>query len=95
MPALDVHTLYVQVRRRMIETGEWDQIRAVLSTKLNESGWSDEAHHRSKESAITMEPLLFSTLFSEVSPHIQASMPLAVKRELSNLIRQHVEKQFE
>ena len=58
-----------------------------------------------------MEPLIFSTLFSEISPRIQseyfickpstpylrpvASMPLAVKRELSNLIRQHVEKQFE
>ena len=70
------------------------------------------------ETARTMEPLLFSTLFSEISPRIQsefflnlfcktkhahctqilrpvASMPLAVKRELSNLIRQHVEKQFE
>ena len=63
-----------------------------------------------------MDPLLFSTLFSEVSPRIQselfffsfvnykhahlsylltASMPLAVKRELSNLIRQYVEKLFE
>ena len=69
-----------------------NRIRAVLSTKLNESGWSDEAHHRSKgeppiyysssflntnlivqkvESAITMEPLLFSTLFSQISPHMQ------------------------
>jgi enhancer of yellow 2 transcription factor len=64
------------------------------------------------ETARAMEPLLFSILFSEISPRIQsesfvnprpsylnlsavASMPLAVKRELSNLIRQHVEKQFE
>ncbi|KAF8808947.1 hypothetical protein BYT27DRAFT_7188484 [Phlegmacium glaucopus] len=95
MPAADVNILYAQVRRRMIESGEWDQIRAVLSAKLNESGWSDEAHHRSKEAARTMEPLLFSTLFSEISPRIQTSMPLAVKREVSNLIRQHVERQFE
>jgi len=66
-----------------------------LSAKLNESGWSDEAHHRTKEAARTMEPLLFSTLLADISPRIQTSMPLAVKREISNLIRQHVEKQFE
>jgi len=95
MPSLDVNILYVQVRRRMIESGEWDQIRAVLNAKLNESGWSDEAHHRSKEIARNMEPLLFSTLLAEISPRIQTSIPLAVKREVSNLIRQHIEKQFE
>jgi len=95
MPTLDVNILYAQVRKRMIESGEWDQIRAVLSAKLNESGWSDDAHHRSKEAARAMEPLLFSTLLSDILPRIQTSMPLAVKREISNLIRQHVEKQFE
>ncbi|KIM43344.1 hypothetical protein M413DRAFT_444172 [Hebeloma cylindrosporum] len=91
----DSDALYGQIRRRLIETGEWDQIRAVMSAKLNESGWSDDVHHRSKELARNMDPLSFARLLGEISPKAQTSIPLAVKRELSTLIRQHVEKQFE
>ncbi|KAF8152342.1 hypothetical protein B0H34DRAFT_724782 [Crassisporium funariophilum] len=94
MPASDVNTLYAQVRRRLIESGEWDQIRTAMCAKLNESGWADDIHHRSKESARNMDPLSFHTLLAEVSQRAQ-TIPLAVKREISGLIRQHIEKQFE
>jgi len=95
MPSADTNALHGQIRRRLIETGEWDQIRAVMSAKLNESGWSDDVHHRSKELARNMVPLSFMRLLEEISPKAQTSIPLAVKREVSSLIRQHVEKQFE
>ncbi|KIM37449.1 hypothetical protein M413DRAFT_30908 [Hebeloma cylindrosporum] len=95
MPTADLNALYAQIRKRLIENGEWDQIRALMSAKLNESGWSDDIHHRSKELARNMDPLSFAKLLGEISPKAQTSIPLAVKREASSLIRQHIEKQFE
>jgi len=95
MPALDINALYQQVRRRLIESGEWDQIRAVMTAKLNESGWIDDMRHRTKEEARNMEALSFQALLNGSSKSRPESIPLAVKREISSLIRQHVEKQFE
>lgn len=110
------------------------RIRTALSTKLNESGWSDDAHHRSKGEKKKIKYMSFLLLLTwlctsrssknygapsvlhsplrDFTPHSKsvfpalnqvgllkrqflASIPLAVKREISNLIRQHVEKQFE
>jgi len=93
--AENIDALYAQVRRRLVETGEWEQIRAAMSAKLNESGWTDDVHHKSKEMARNMEPLSFSTLHAEFAPRAETSVPLAVKREISSLVRQHLEKQFE
>jgi len=95
MPHSDVNALYSQIRRRLIESGEWDNLRAIMSAKLNESGWCDDVHHKSKEAARNMDPISFKSLHSEFSPRAENSIPLSVKRELSNLIRQHIEKQFE
>ncbi|PPQ90495.1 hypothetical protein CVT25_014778 [Psilocybe cyanescens] len=95
MPPADISALYAQVRRRLIESGEWDQLRAVMHAKLNETGWCDDVHHRSKEAAKNIEPLSFRSLHAKVAPQAETSIPLAVKRELSSLIRQHIEKQFE
>jgi len=41
--------IYAQIQRRLVESGEWDRIEAMLKSKLNESGWLDDLHHRSKE----------------------------------------------
>ncbi|PPQ71172.1 hypothetical protein CVT26_011033 [Gymnopilus dilepis] len=93
--AESIDALFTQVRRRLVESGEWEQIRAALSAKLNESGWTDDIHHKSKEVARNMEPLSFSKLHADFAPRAETSVPLAVKREISNMIRQHLEKQFE
>ncbi|KAF8063576.1 transcription factor e(y)2-domain-containing protein [Lyophyllum atratum] len=92
--AAEVDVLYSQLQRRLVDSGEWDRIVSALTSKLNESGWSDDLLHRSKERARVMEPLSFQALFEEFYPHAQTSLPLAVKREITNQIRQYVEKQF-
>ncbi|KAF8228699.1 hypothetical protein L208DRAFT_1290330 [Tricholoma matsutake] len=91
----EVEALYPQVLRRLVESGEWDRIKSTLSSKLNETGWSDDMKNRTKERARNMNPLSFQTLFDESSPHAQTSIPLAVKREVMALIRQYLDKQFE
>jgi len=90
----EVDALHAQIQRRLVESGEWDRIMSVFSSKLNESGWSDDLRHRSKEHARAMEPLSFEGLFNEFSPHAQSTVPPAVKREILAQIREYVEKQF-
>jgi len=93
---VDFNSLYGQIRKRLIESGEWDYIRSIMQAKLNEAGWVDETHHKSKESARKMDPLSFQLLLEETTPGpAKASIPLSVKKEISNLIRQHLEKHLE
>ncbi|KAF9221033.1 hypothetical protein BS17DRAFT_785782 [Gyrodon lividus] len=91
----ETEEFYAQIHRRMVESGEWDRILRLLSSKLSENGWSDELGHRAKECARAMDPLSFRTIMEEILPHAQASVPLAVKREMTNVIRQYVKDQFE
>ncbi|KAJ7280370.1 transcription factor e(y)2-domain-containing protein [Mycena rebaudengoi] len=91
----ELDVLQAQLQQRLLESGEWDRIKFILASKLNESGWTDEMRNRSKERARTMEPLSFVTLLEEMAPHAQTSLPLAVRREVIALIRGYLEKQFE
>ncbi|GLB42991.1 putative transcription factor e(y)2 [Lyophyllum shimeji] len=90
----EVDALHAQIHRRLVNSGEWDRILSNLASKLNESGWSDDLLHRSKERARVMEPLSFQALFDEFAPNAQGSLPLAIKREIMAQIREYVEKQF-
>ncbi|KAG5724678.1 hypothetical protein E4T56_gene3733 [Termitomyces sp. T112] len=91
---LEVDAFYTQLQQRIVDSGEWDRIRFVLASKLNEAGWSDDLRHRSKERAREMKPLSFQTLYDEVFPVAHTSLPLAVKREILAQIRHWVDKQF-
>ncbi|KAF4622010.1 hypothetical protein D9613_009177 [Agrocybe pediades] len=95
MPQPDINYLYNEIRRRLVESGDWDLIRSVLSAKLNESGWIDDVHHKSKETARNMDPLSFKQLHAEFVARTEPTVPLAAKREVSALIRQQIEKHFE
>lgn len=88
-------TLYQEVHRRFVLTGEWDRIIAVLSQKLNESGWTDEIRHRGKEAARNSEPPKFNVIFDQVEAHGSASVPPAIKQEVTNLITRFLEKEFQ
>ncbi|KAL4072007.1 transcription factor e(y)2-domain-containing protein [Scleroderma yunnanense] len=91
----DSDALYEQVHRRMVESGEWDRILRVLSNRLSEQGWSGSVHDRAKERARTMDPPFFQTILEEVSRYAQATVPPAVKDEVTKKIREFVQAQFE
>ncbi|KAF8621716.1 hypothetical protein AX15_007576 [Amanita polypyramis BW_CC] len=95
MAPAHLDALYAQLRRRMIETGEWDKIMFVLSAKLSEDGWLDELKDYSKEKARVMEPLNFQPLLDDVLAYSQKSIPAQTEREIRALIRQCLEQQFE
>ncbi|KAJ7334718.1 transcription factor e(y)2-domain-containing protein [Mycena olivaceomarginata] len=91
----DLDALQAQLTQRLLESGEWDRIKFVLASKLNDSGWTDDMRNRSKERARTMEPLSFTALLEEMIPPATTSLPLAVRREMLALIRGYIDKQFE
>ncbi|KAJ7186736.1 transcription factor e(y)2-domain-containing protein [Mycena filopes] len=93
--AAEVDALQVQLQQRLLESGEWDRIKFILASKLNDSGWTDDMRNRSKERARTMDPLSFTALLEEMVPHAHTSVPLAVRREVVALLRVFLDKQFE
>ncbi|KAG2126033.1 hypothetical protein DEU56DRAFT_823155 [Suillus clintonianus] len=91
----EVDALYAEIHCRMIENGEWDRILHLMSSKLSESGWTDDLLHRAKENSRTMDPLSLQTILRELLSHAQTSVPLSVKREITTVIKQFVKEQFE
>ncbi|KAJ6617904.1 transcription factor e(y)2-domain-containing protein [Mycena sp. CBHHK59/15] len=91
----DLDALQAQLQKRLLESGEWDRIKFILASKLNESGWTDDMRSRSKERARSMEALSFAKLWEELTSHAQSSVSLAVRKEVVALIRGYLEKQFE
>jgi len=86
---------YAQIHRRMVESGEWDRMLRVLSSKLSEHGWADEMRHHTKECARLMDPPSFRAILEEISSPAQANVPPAIKSEVLKLLRQYVKDQFE
>nr|GAT52736.1 enhancer of yellow 2 transcriptional factor-like protein [Mycena chlorophos] len=101
--AAEFEVLMAQVHQRLLESGEWDRIRLMLATKLNDSGWTDELHHRSKETARGMatSTLSFTKLFEETlsmtngTANAGNNVPNPVRREVTALIKTFLDKQFE
>jgi len=91
--AQDVSTLYPQVHKRLVDSGEWDKILLILTRKLNEAGWIDDIRHQSKESA-KVDPT-FEALFAQIRPDAETSVPLTVKKEVEVMIREFLETQLE
>lgn len=36
------------IQNRLLQTGDWDRLKAILAIKLTENGWSDDIKHRCK-----------------------------------------------
>ncbi|KAI0347388.1 hypothetical protein BDW22DRAFT_1351820 [Trametopsis cervina] len=90
--------LYAQIHRRMVESGEWDRISTMLAKRLNEAGWVDDLHHRTKESARSAERGDSATarqLMADVRSHAEGAVSPAVRQEIVALVRQYLESQID
>ncbi|KAA1471011.1 hypothetical protein DENSPDRAFT_798616 [Dentipellis sp. KUC8613] len=98
MPATtqsEIDALYSKIQRRMVESGEWERIRLLLSYRLNDAGWIDTARGQSSEHAHAMEPLSFRQLLEHISPSAKATVPESVRAEVMVVIRRFLEEQFD
>ncbi|KXN91849.1 Transcription and mRNA export factor ENY2 [Leucoagaricus sp. SymC.cos] len=93
MPAVETDvSLYAHLKRSLVESGEWDQLQAMMRERLNEAGWVDELKSESKEASRRVD---FQSVLAQVIPHAQASLPMAVRKEVQGLIKRHIERKFQ
>lgn len=88
----EVVTLQDSLIKRLIQSGEWDRISALLKEKLSESGWTDETYHQTREHARQQPRLHFRSLMEEVVPKVEANVPSSVKEEVLAMIKTFVEE---
>ncbi|KAK7469047.1 SAGA histone acetylase and TREX-2 complexes component, variant 2 [Stygiomarasmius scandens] len=63
--------------------------------KVSESGWLDEMLQKGKNVAQDLDQLQFEAVQSALARDAHRNVPLPIRRELLNTIRQYLEKQFE
>ncbi|KIK66173.1 hypothetical protein GYMLUDRAFT_158411 [Collybiopsis luxurians FD-317 M1] len=91
----EVESFYRKIKLRLVESGEWDRMKAAIGPKLNVSGWMDDMKDKGIERANDMDQLSFQNLFEDLSGEGHKCLPLPVRRELQAMIREYLEKQFE
>ncbi|KIO28910.1 hypothetical protein M407DRAFT_242834 [Tulasnella calospora MUT 4182] len=88
----DLKELQDNIVKRLIQTGEWDKISAVLKDRLSESGWTDDTYNNAKETARQQQQLHFKSLMTELVPNAEATVPAEIKEEILGLIRKFIEE---
>ncbi|KZT30322.1 hypothetical protein NEOLEDRAFT_1127286 [Neolentinus lepideus HHB14362 ss-1] len=88
--------LYAALQQRLLTSGEYDRIQALLRTRLNEAGWIDAVRTRAQEISKSMDPLSGKRML-EIMRDDSTTQPVpdAVRREIVLALRQFVDKQFE
>ncbi|PCH34726.1 hypothetical protein WOLCODRAFT_155388 [Wolfiporia cocos MD-104 SS10] len=87
--------LYAQLRRRMVERGEWDRLYSLLAQKLNESGWTDETRDRAQERIRGGEDIPVESVLEELRAGAGESVRAGVRAEVQKAIRVWMEAQVE
>ncbi|TFK71390.1 hypothetical protein BDN72DRAFT_455725 [Pluteus cervinus] len=91
----EADALYPHIQRRLVESGEWDRIRSLLFTRLNDVGWIDNVKSNSKERARDMESTSARGLLQELSSSVHSSIPPAVKRDVRSQIKVFLGQEIE
>ncbi|KAH9962632.1 hypothetical protein BC827DRAFT_202497 [Russula dissimulans] len=61
----ELDTLFHQLQRRMVESGEWERILLQLRYQLRDAGWLDSAHAQMLEHAHGVGQPSFHELLNE------------------------------
>ncbi|KAI0286252.1 hypothetical protein BC826DRAFT_1109035 [Russula brevipes] len=92
--ASESESLFHQLQRRMVESGEWDRILLQLRYQLRDSGWMDSTHAQMLEHAYGLEQPSYRELLDEAIKHAH-DVPEAVKLQILSSIRSFLDKQVE
>ncbi|CED83947.1 enhance of yellow 2 like protein [Phaffia rhodozyma] len=83
------------IKKRMIESGEWNRILRTLKIRLEDSGWEDKVRADAREQARSMETLNLEALLQSITPTASSSVPKDVKSDVENMIRQFLDENVE
>ncbi|CAK9784253.1 hypothetical protein CC85DRAFT_324891 [Cutaneotrichosporon oleaginosum] len=84
------------VRKRLLETGDWERIARLLRQRLEESGFDDDLKDLAKEKARKAGAPSLAQLVAEVTPEaerlVKADLREALVSELEAVIEREVER---
>jgi len=87
--------LLKSLKDRLVKSGEWFKMLQLLEVKLNSSGWTDDLRAHVKGRARAQSKLNLQDLLTEAMPYGRDTVPVSVKQDLTQLIREWVEKNVE
>ncbi|KAI0259520.1 hypothetical protein BC834DRAFT_629586 [Gloeopeniophorella convolvens] len=87
-------SLFHQLQRRMVESGEWDRLVLQLRYQLNDAGWLDSQRVQTLEQAHTMEQPSFRELLDGTRTRAHG-VPEAVRQQIMTSMRAFIDKQIE
>ncbi|KAI0300056.1 hypothetical protein B0F90DRAFT_1817845 [Multifurca ochricompacta] len=90
----ELDTLFHQLQRRMVESGEWDRILLQLRYQLNDAGWLDSMRAQTLEHGNGLEQPSFRELLDGTRMRAH-DVPEAVKFQVLTSIRSFLDKQIE
>ncbi|KAI0275518.1 hypothetical protein BGY98DRAFT_52289 [Russula aff. rugulosa BPL654] len=94
----ELDSLFQQLQRRMVESGEWDRILLQLRYQLRDSGWLDSTRAQMLEHAYGTERASFRELLKKRGrAHMKClkDVPEAVKQQILSSLRSFLDKQVE
>jgi len=86
---MDNDTLYSELQKRLIESGEWSRLQQRLHQVLNEAGWIDDVKHDLIESGQEFDGTLQAMLDSINSP-----IPAKVQTDFKDILKEWIQTQL-
>ncbi|TFL04808.1 hypothetical protein BDV98DRAFT_590571 [Pterulicium gracile] len=83
------------LQHQLISNGDWDRLRAVMLSKLNEAGWVDNLKARCKERTQTPGGVPYQALLKDMKAEGSNIVPLSVRNDVQAVIKQYIGKQVE
>ncbi|KIY70673.1 hypothetical protein CYLTODRAFT_419494 [Cylindrobasidium torrendii FP15055 ss-10] len=98
MQAVDENeAVFQRLRKRLIQTGEWERLKATLVAVLDKSGWSGEVQQNCREKASEALPqripLADIQIFMETQSH--RLLKPEIRGEITAILRESIQKMYE
>ncbi|PWO00959.1 hypothetical protein FA09DRAFT_336350 [Tilletiopsis washingtonensis] len=87
--------LQAALHARLVESGEWHRILEILRRGLSESGWQAELQEKALGHAKAQETLSLPELVQMLQVDAQASVPAALRAEVTAELHSFVSRNVE
>ncbi|ORX33483.1 transcription factor e(y)2-domain-containing protein [Kockovaella imperatae] len=84
-----------QIKKRLLETGDWERISRALRAQLEEAGWEDELKDLAKERVRAQSTPSLQALLEEISAQANKMIPPHIQKAVQQEIEAALEREVE
>ncbi|KAF9019686.1 hypothetical protein BDZ89DRAFT_1164540 [Hymenopellis radicata] len=96
MQADENEILFQKILRRIVQTGEWERLKATLVAALEESGWSGEMQQSSRAYAQSQaEDVPIHVLSEEMSGKAHKLLPPDIRARINTILRECIQRHYD